>query len=463
MSALPNILLITFDCLRPDRLSGAGYRGVYTPTFDRLMDEGVTFTNAYCQAPNTWISHSCLFTGCNPYRHGVRTPFSKIDVGLETMAEVFQKAGYAVFGLPAMSLLSREAGFARGFTKYRLDGLRTEEKSLSYEYYRTCADTLGITMTWLKRISKPFFMWIHYFGIHSVPIEQLDLPTQYRRIYSEYAQYYDGKVVYADEQFLAPLLDYMEVLGLLDQTILVLWSDHGEDLRIIEHRDGIQTSGHNWGLTEDVMRMLLVIRAPWLLPKGQIRTDVCRSIDVLPTLLELTGLAPNLNQCEGQSLLSSVGEADPRVVYMENLCQGFVGLRSGRYKLVLEEPDEASDAVRRGPIAGRVQLLKGVAGKMLPNRWRRTRRSKPHPLWRTQGGPVEIFERLLESGKCRLYDMVADPDEESNLAADNPQLILEYKEILRVTAAQSVGYRSGYISAEEEAMIEEHLRALGYL
>jgi arylsulfatase A-like enzyme len=462
MSSLPNILLITFDCLRPDRLSGAGYRGVHTPIFDRLMNEGVTFTNAYCQAPNTWMSHACLFTGYNPYRNGVRTPLGKIDGGLETMAEIFQKAGYAVFGLPAMSLLSKEAGFARGFTEYRLDGLRSNAGRLGQQYYRTCDETLGIAKAWLRRASKPFFIWIHYFGIHSIPEEQFDLPVHYRQSYSEYAQFYDGKVVYADEQFLAPLVDYIETLGVLDETILVLWSDHGESLRTVEHKGGFENSGHNWGLTEDVMRTLLVIRAPWLLPQGHKKMDVCQSIDVFPTLLEMTGLAPLPSQCHGRSLVSSAGQPDPPAVYMENLCQGFVGLRYGRYKLVLEEPDPVPDAVPRGPIASRVRLLRNTARSLLPSRWRRRHRNE-HPPWKAQGEPNEIFERLIDSGSCELFDLVTDPGEKSNIAISNSQLVLECKGVLRAMATQSISYQSAYATPEEEATIEEHLRALGYL
>jgi hypothetical protein len=456
-----NVLIVTFDCLRPDRLSGAGYRGVSTPTFDRLMDEGVTFANAYCQSPNTWISHACLFTGCNPYKNGVRTPVSKISSELQTMAELFQKAGYSTFGLPANSLLSREAGFARGFLEYRLDGLLVKEKTLSRKYYRTCADTLEIVKTWLERADRPFWGWIHYFGIHQLPIiELLDIPDTYRRSYSEYAQFYDGKVVYADEQFLAPLVDHLQTLGLLDQMVLVLWSDHGDDLRMIEHHDRRESPGHNWGLTEDVMRTLLVIRAPGLLPKGQKRTEVCQSIDILPTLLEMTGLEPGFNQCEGRSLCSSSSQAEPLVIYMENLCQGFLGVRYGRFKLVLAEPDMVRGKV--GRLAKRIQLLKDTAWQLLPYRWRR-RREKMQPWWKVRGEPDEIFERLLDSGACELYDLVADPDGKNNIAVGNSQIVLEYKEILREIATRSVNYQSSYATAEEEAEVEERLRSLGYL
>ena len=202
----PSVLIITFDCLRPDHLSGLGYKGLRTATFDRMMSEGVLFANAYCQAPNTWISHASLFTGCNPYRHGVRTPLRRISDNITTMGEVYRAAGYSTLGLPAMSLLSEEAGFARGFDEYRLDGLKGAASTLLHRYYRSPSDTLDITRQWLSESQHPFFAWIHYFGIHKVDESLLDLPLRYREQYSEYAQNYDGKIAFADEQFLAPLV-----------------------------------------------------------------------------------------------------------------------------------------------------------------------------------------------------------------------------------------------------------------
>jgi arylsulfatase len=470
----PNILIITFDCLRPDRLSGLGYKGLRTLTFDRLIDEGVIFTNAYCQAPNTWISHGSLFTGCNPYRHGVRTPIRKISDNVQTMAEAFREAGYSTFGLPAMSLLNKEAGFARGFDEYCLDRLQSEEGILSHRYYRSASDTLAITKNWLKRSSRPFFAWVHYFGIHKLEESLLDLPTQYRSQYSDYAQYYDGKVVFADEQFLAPLVAELEALGLFDETILVLWSDHGDDLRTMEHGG---SWGHNWALTEDVMRTLLAIRAPWVLPGGEKRDDLAQSVDLFPTLLDLAGLPSSLDQFEGRSLVVSSPQTDP-VVYMENLCQGFVGVRRGRFKLVGSVSDapkqhRQDSSTSTDKSAWHIQLG-GIARRLLPAGWgeKGERQSeeepteeKPNPLaswWKAKGEPEEILERLLDSGKFELYDLSLDPDEEHNIAAENQRLVSEFKHTLREMATQTVTVQLAYSTGEEEAKVEERLRNLGY-
>jgi arylsulfatase len=475
MKDKPNILIITFDCLRPDRLGGLGYKGLRTATFDRLIDEGVIFTNAYCQAPNTWISHGSLFTGCNPYRHGVRTPIRKISDNVQTMAETFREAGYSTFGLPAMSLLSREAGFARGFDEYCLDHLQSEEGILSHRYYRSASDTLAITRSWLKHSDRPFFAWVHYFGMHKLEESLLDLPAKYRSQYSDYAQYYDGKVVFADEQFLAPLVAELEALGLLDETILVLWSDHGDDLDAME-RNG--SWGHNWDLAEDVMRTLLAIRAPWALPAGGKRDDIGQSIDLFPTLLDIAGLPSSLDQFEGRSLVSLSLQADP-VVYMENLCQGFVGVRRGRFKLV----GSISDAPKQHRQDSRtstdksawyIQLVRDITGRLLPAGWgkkvepqseKEPTEEKPSPLapwWKAKGEPEEILERLLDNGKFELYDLSLDPEEEHNIAAPNQRLVSDLKHTLRGMATQTSTIQLAYSTDEEEAEVEERLRNLGY-
>ncbi|MFX0196933.1 MAG: sulfatase [Candidatus Hodarchaeota archaeon] len=471
MKDKPNVLIITFDCLRPDHLGGSGYKGVRTPTFDRLIDEGIFFLNAYSQAPNTWISHASLFTGCNPYRHGVRTPLCKISTTVRTMAEVFREADYSTFGLPGMSLLNREVGFSRGFNKYCLDGLQSTNGLLSHRYNRSASDTLAITKNWLKSLSRPFFGWIHYFGLHKLEDSLLNLPTKYRRQYSAYAQYYDGKVAFADEQFLKPLIDQLEALETLDRTILVLWSDHGENLHELEYSP---QAGHNWSLTEDVMRIPLVIRAPWLLPAGDRRSGVAQSIDIFPTLLDLVGLPSLLDQFEGQSLATSSSQFDP-TVYMENLCQGFVGVRRGRFKLVISQGDSQLNQYSQTPkiltekLMWRLRLLKNTVYELLPARWRCQTDRKPvydvieqlAPWWRAKGEPEEIFLRLMEHGSCALYDLFDDPLEQNNIALANPFFVSQLKQVIQDAAVHGTKVQPAY-SASEEAAVEAHLRALGY-
>ncbi len=456
MSNRKNILIVVFDCLRPDHLSSLGYQGTHTPTFDRFAREGTMFTNAYCQAPNTWISHACLFTGCNPYVHGVRTPTRRLSQDLRVMAEVFREAGYATFGLPAMSLLSREAGFARGFDEYILEGLRSEPGVLAHRYDRTADETLARTKSWIRRVSPPFFGWIHYFGTHKVEDRLFDLPEDFRRIHSPYAQYYDGKVSFADQRFLSPLVDELSALGLLDDTIMVLWSDHGEDLHAIEHG---RNWGHNLGLTEEVMRTVLILRGPGL--SGARHKGLARSIDIFPTLVDLVGLRP-LPQFEGQSLVRD-SLMPEEAVYMENLCQGFAAVRRGRYKLVLAERrpiEEGSWKWKASLVRKTIRQVMPAGVKRLRHRLRRTDVS----IWcNTDGEPEEVMHRLLERGIASLYDLDTDPDERYDLAATKPTLVGELRQCLADIIERTAHGTEMSMSDEDREQIEERLRGLGYL
>ncbi len=453
MTSPPNILIITFDCLRPDHLNGYGYRGTHTLAFDQYIQTGTSFLTAYCQAPNTWISHASLFTGCNPYLHGVRTPTRKISSHLEIMAQTFQKAGYATFGLPAMSLLSKESGFADGFDEYMLEGLQSEEKLLAHRYYRSAQDTLEKTKQWLTQASRPFFCWIHYFGTHWVEKDLLDLPTSYQVQFSPYAQYYDGKVSFADEHFLKPLTAFLIQNDLWKDTITMLWSDHGENLQAIEHNP---RQGHNWGLEEKVMQTVFILRGPGV-PVGKQNTQIAQSIDVFPTLLALTGL-PAPREIEGRNLFDkATADASP-IVYMENLAQGFIAVRRKNHKLILSEHAPPSKRPK-GRLSRRYQVLKGAVRELMPIRMRK----KTMDWWKAQGEPEQVLTNLLAQGNIYLYDLALDPNETNNLAKKHPRIVDELQQIIRETQKRTPQAQSISMTTQEESAFEEQLKKLGYL
>ncbi|MFQ5576762.1 MAG: sulfatase-like hydrolase/transferase, partial [Anaerolineae bacterium] len=277
--------------------------------------------------------------------------------------------------------------------------------------------------------------------------------------YSPYAQFYDGKISFADAEFLAPLTGHMAQLDLLDDTIMVLWSDHGENLHALEHN---LYWGHNWGLDETVMRTLLIMRGPGL-PHGEERAQIAQSIDIFPTLLDLARLPP-LPQCEGQSLLKLPLPPAP-VVYMENLTQGFVGLRQGAFKLVLAESGTAANKLDRGWAAQKFERAKKRIKRFLPRRWAAAVRQTDAlaAWWQAQGEPEDVLQRLLAHGERRLYNLSADPDERQNLAPGHPQEMQALVSLLRQQAGRTVTGQLAALNAEEAAQIEAHLKALGYL
>jgi len=389
--------------------------------------------------------------------HGLRTPTRKLSQDLRVMAEFFREAGYATFGLPAMSLLSNEAGFARGFDEYILDGLRSEPGVLAHRYDRTAEETLARTKDWLRRVAPPFLGWIHYFGTHKVEDDLFDLPEDFQHSHSPYAQYYDGKVSFADQRFLSPLVDELATLGLLKDTIVVLWSDHGEDLHAIEHG---QSWGHNTSLTERVMRTVLMMRGPGLQP-GHRHEGIARSIDIFPTLVDLVGLT-QLPQFEGKSLVrESPTTMEP--VYMENLCQGFVAVRRGKHKLVLAE----RTPIEQGSWRWKASLVRRTIGQVLPTVLKKVRaglRRSDASLWcKTKGEPEQVIKRLLGHGFASLYDLDADPDEHHDLAATQPTLVEEMRQCLSEIIEHTTLGAEMSLSDEDREQIEDRLRGLGYL
>ncbi|MFO8006514.1 MAG: sulfatase, partial [Candidatus Brocadiia bacterium] len=323
--------MITFDCLRPDRLGFNGYRGVETPAFDSLAEESLVFERAYCQTPNTWVAHASLFTGTYPARHGVRTPRSGISPDVGTLAEALSDAGYETHGLPAVGMLRSELGFGRGFDTYTLEGTRGPKLRYDNPQYRPAARSLQMAKERIENARRPFFLWIHHFGIHWIAEDALALPAEYRDRFSEYAQFYDGKVSYADAALLRPLIAYLKEADLWDETAIVLLSDHGENLDWVESRRG--RSAHNFDLREEAIRTLLMIRLKSGRPAGR-RADIANSVDVLPTICEICGVEPPRTN-QGRSLLSSDREGEGTAAYVECLCQGCVGVVRNRRKLVL--------------------------------------------------------------------------------------------------------------------------------
>jgi arylsulfatase A-like enzyme len=284
-----------------------------------------------------------------------------------------------------------------------------------------------------------------------------DLPEDYRRSHSPYAQYYDGKISFADEHFLAPLIAELSDLGRLDDTIVVLWSDHGEDLHEIEHG---HSWGHNWNLSEPVMRTLLVLRGPGV-PQGIRHEGIAQSIDIFPTLAELAGILP-LPQFEGKSLIRD-GDAPTDTVYMENLCQGFAAVRLGRYKLILSERERA----KAGTWSWKKTLMRKTLGQVMPaslKRFRGRLRRSDVSIWcQAKGEPEEVIQRLLEKGNANLYDLVADPGEHHNLADLQPETVAELKQCLRESANRTAPSSEVSMSDQDREQLEDRLRGLGYL
>lgn len=494
-----SIILLTLDCVRPDHLGCYGYRGVDTPNIDRLAYEGVVFEQAIAQAPNTWVSHACIFTGCNPYKHGLHTPFTRLSSRITTLAEALSQYGFATAGFPAHTLVGPSLGFDRGFDFFDLDSSEFVIGSdvAGHKYYRDWGVIWEKASAWMRQQSGPFFVWLHYMGTHELPIEALPVPVKFCKQYSPLGQYYDGKISWADKECVGTILSYLEKAGLTSESIFVVFSDHGDELS--GGPDPYGRAVHNAQLTDDVMRIPLVMRAPNRLPPNTRVTVQVRSIDIMPTVLDLAGV-PIPESAEGKSLVpycefsaKTMNDDATAYAYMENLPRHWLGIRTSDWKLILTDKPLPHDQTQPTMPQNTVEVFKEV-GKSALHTLRANKEHVPplmytamraayrvvHGVYRLLRGkepqgsklqsvpeikatPLSFDSKVLEQGCVfALYDLRNDPNEQHNVAAQHPEVV----QILKTQLAKMVTESTSElydISDADRAKIIERLRALGYI
>jgi arylsulfatase A-like enzyme/tetratricopeptide (TPR) repeat protein len=274
-----NLLLVTIDTLRADRLHAYGH-AIDTPATDVLARTGVLVEDATVQAPQTRPSHASFLTGRQPYEHRIRDNFSPpLDPKAPTLATLLRARGYDTAAFIASVVLTASSGLDRGFGLYD-DPFSSKNRSAVPDEERRGEDVVSSALAWLKKSrTRPFFAWVHLYDPHA-PYEP---PEPYRKRYA--GRLYDGEVAYADAQ-IGRLLDFLERQGLRGRTLVVVTSDHGEGLG--DHGE----EEHMMFLYDSTLRVPLLLSWPGMLPAGARVTGQFRSIDLLPTVLELLGSPP---------------------------------------------------------------------------------------------------------------------------------------------------------------------------
>lgn len=394
-----DVLLITTDTTRADRLGCYGWQQAETPNLDALARQGTLFRQAYAHAPLTSPSHASILTGLLPTRHGVRdngTYALRRDV--TTLAQRFGEAGYRTGAFVSAFVLDRRFGLARGFQGYHdevpgSDAPREREAGLRSA---RAEETVGRALVWLEHPdARPRFLWVHLYDPHA-PYEA---PEPFASRHRE--RPYEGEIAYMDAQIGRLLAAAGERSGgRLRLTAVV--GDHGEGLG--EH----QEPTHSYFVYSNTQRVPLILALPGHIPaRGEVDA-VVRAVDLAPTILELAGLPP-LPGVDGRSLVPllagrSTGEPGPAYVesYHPRLwwgAQELLGVRTGRW----------------------------------------------------------LF---IESPRPELYDVGADPAERRNLAAARPQELESMRLRLRDLARDGAPVGP---QARLDPQAEGRLRALGYL
>ena len=394
------VVLISIDTLRSDRLPAYGYRDGFTPNLDRLVADGVLFEHAYTHSPLTLPAHASVMTGLLPYEHGVRNNLGyRFRAGShDTLSELLSAAGYST-GAAVSSYVLREAtGIATGFDFYD-DGVTVRERQPLGRLERPGTASLAAASSWLRsRGRAPFLFWLHLFEPHAPYVVHDSAST---------AHPYDQEISAADA-VVGQLIELLESLGVYDEALFVVLSDHGEGLG--DHGE----SEHGIFLYRETVQVPLIWKLPGAQFAGGRITETAQLVDVMPTVLDIVGV-PKPVGLAGRSLrFDGQATGPPRDLYAETLYP------------------------------------------------------RLHLGWSELRSVIEFPLQLIEAPRAELFDLLRDPRQETNLIArgvdENERRGLRRLQAHLArhrSAEQAVGDSVGVSSVDHED--RRRLEALGYV
>ncbi len=431
-----NVVIVTADTLRGDRLGVNGHPFVRTPNIDALAKEGINFRRAYTNITTTTPSHATLFTSLYPHDHKAYDNVSKISDAIETLPELLARKGWHTAGIVNMPWLNPEvSGVSQGIEELqRGDHVRKAEKTTAWALE---------FIDRRKGTEDPFYLWVHYVDNHTpyhapgrygrlyypkdrdpragekgslqeiwplFPADHRDNPYFHRWLGGitdkdwVIAQY-DGSVTYVDHH-VGRLVKKLKDAGLWQDTIFVFTSDHGESLG--EHALWFC----HGGLFEPTAHIPLVMHIPGHAPaESEAIVDL---VDVMPTILAVLGL-PIPEGLRGENLLPVVASG------------------------------------RKGGAALLEHTGRQLVGVVTP-KWKYVRHRKTRTYY-----PGYDIRR----GRIELYDLENDPGETHNLAEARPEKVRELEALLRELRKGKKPFQRA--AAKIDADTEEALRALGYI
>ncbi len=372
-----NLLLVSLDTLRADHLSCYGYDRPTSPFLDAIADEGILFETVIVQSTWTTPSHAALFTSRYPTELGLRTwpDPGRIPDEFPTMAEILADAGFANHAFTESGWIAGSLGFSRGFLRYDDRGGRFRS---ILPRARTAMSLFG---------DERFFVFLHTYDVHEYDpvfgaLEPFlrpydgrlsqggtlahDVQTWKNDEWREalrpadldyLVDLYDGAIREVDDA-LRDFVGRLDADGRLDETILVVTADHGEEF--MEHG----RTGHGYSAYDEQILVPLIVRLPGGRLGGTRIREPVRSIDILPTLLELLDVESDA-EMRGRSLVPRLagGEA-PQRAFVDRGHVPKVAIRTDRYKVILDtkrdrfeaydlerDPGESIDLLRVSPAA----------------------------------------------------------------------------------------------------------------
>jgi arylsulfatase A-like enzyme len=411
-----NVVFILIDTLRSDRLSAYGYARPTSPTLEDIAASGVRFAHVESQSSWTKCSMASLWTALFPHRTGVVRFQHGLPDAARLPAELFKEAGYATAGVFRNGWVGDNFGFSQGFDLYLQPAPRKEPegfKRTALGARRLAGTDLDLTLAAIEfakqNQDRKFLLYAHYMDVHQYAYDDAAAALGFGASLSDA---YDASIHWVDANIDA-LLSTLDELDLLERTVVVIASDHGEAFR--EHG----REGHATNIYREVVEVPLILMLPFRLSEPLVVEPLVRNVDIWPTLLDLAGLPP-LPQTDGVSLVPLI---------------------------------EA--AARREPVTTPASLA------YLDQTWGRMD-SDPAPVVGITNDGQRILYREKQPELLEIFDRNSDPKEQRNLLRNPPEWVDPLKaELVRQLELPTPWGEAPEVNVDD--MQRGQLRALGYV
>ena len=413
-----NVLFLLIDTLRNDRLGSYGYERNTTPNIDLMAASGVRFARQLSQSSWTKASMASMWTSLNPTRTGVTRFNDQIADAARFPAEFFREAGFRTAALYRNGWLSPYFGFAQGFEVYDRPNPSPQQRRVRARNPTVKGggtDEAGVAgaIEFLRAHgSERWFLYMHLMDVHEYLYDEASALFG-----TDYSSVYDNSIRWVDS-VLGPFFVHLANEGYLENTLIVIGSDHGE---AFEER-GLE--GHARFVYKETTEVPLILAFPFRLEPGVVIDTRTRNIDIWPTLLELIGLPGLGDDIDGVSRVPEILAAARGAPLPEDMQPGFALL-------------DRHWGQRKQSAAPTIQVAEG------PLRYVRVPDGKRHSE--------------------ELFDAAVDPAELQNLAAERPQQLQRLRAIgTEYLENQTSPWGERPAPIEIDEMQLNQLRALGY-